>query len=212
MFYKISVKTLKPEKRNCLLFICLLFVTFSFGQENTIIASDTINNFKNALSIQWIGLAIHPKGGTYPHRYNRKLDPNAYLVIELGPLLSYEFLIKKKLYAKVSASYYSDCAGLPAGFAHTGIYYHFLNKNRHILMAGLGPTLVFREDWHQFPEYTGDIFFKDKVHGKWQYRFVIFGSIDYNYKLNERILLNVSLIPAGYLVLTTCIGIKFLIN
>ena len=145
----------------------LIIVTWSmvalplFGDEAPSYKTDTATTYRHGLTAQWIGIVFHPKGGTYPERYIRKLDPAAYFVIELGAILSYEFQVFERAYVKAGAALNLDCADVPAGFFHIGAYYQVINRKRHILSLGLGPTLVFRENWGQFPEYTGDEFFKD---------------------------------------------------
>ena len=174
--------------------------------------SDSIYNFTNAITAQWIGLVFHPEGGTYPHLYIRKLDPKAYFVVEHGLVISYEHRIFERGYLKGAAAYNLDCANVPAGFLHAGLHYQIIRRKKHLLTAGLGPTLVFREDWHQFSEYKSDVFFKERVHGKWQYRFVVFGNIEYNYSISRNFALNVGFIPAGHLLLTFTFGIKYILK
>lgn len=190
----------------------ILFSITVFGRNKKPQAPDSTINYTNAISAQWIGLVFHPKGGTYPHRYIRKLDPEAYFVVEHGIILTYEHRVFDRGYIKGGAALNLDCANVIAGFFHIGLHYQVLNKKRHILSAGLGPTLVFREDWHQFPEYVSDEFFKESVHGKWQYRFVIFGNIEYNYLVSKKLLLSVSLIPAGHLLMTFTFGVKYVLK
>ena len=94
--------------------------------------ADSINNYKHAISANWIGLVFHPKGGTYPHRYIRKLDPQAYFVVEHGVVLSYEHRIFERGYIKGAIAYNLDCANVPAGFFHAGLHYQLLRKKRHL--------------------------------------------------------------------------------
>jgi hypothetical protein len=182
-----------------------------YGKDKAEDPFDSLNNYHHGITIQWIGLVFHPKGGTYPHRYIRKLDPKAYFVVEHGLVLSYEYRLFERGYLRGATAFNLDCANVPAGFFHAGLHYQLLRKKRHILTAGLGPTLVYREDWHQFPEYTDDVFFEDRVHGKWQYRFVIFGNIEYNYRISEKMTMNIGLIPAGHLLLTFTFGVKYML-
>ena len=198
--------------RSLLLFGFIISPTCLIGKDKSVKPPDSINNYQHAITAQWIGLVFHPEGGTYPHRYIRKLDPQAYFVIEHGLVLSYEHRLFDRGYLRGAIAYNLDCANVPAGFFHVGLHYQLISKKRHILTAGIGPTLVYREDWHQFPEYVSDEFFKDQVHGKWQYRFVIFGNIEYNYKITEKLALNVGLIPAGHLLLTFTFGIKYILK
>ena len=191
----------------------VIFLTFpAFGKKEKNVQTDSLNNFTNAVTAQWIGLVFHPEAGTYPHRYIRKLDPKAYFVIELGLVLTYEHRVFERGYLKGAVAYNLDCANVPAGFFHAGLHYQLLRKKRHLLTAGLGPTLVFREDWHQFPEYKSDVFFKERVHGKWQYRFVVFGNIEYNYRISRKMMVNVGFIPAGHLLLTFTFGVKYILK
>ncbi len=192
------------------LFMMDFTMGYGIGDKNQL--ADSSRFFSDAISIHWIGLVFHPQGGTYPDLYIRKLDPKAYVVIELGVVLAYEHRIFNRGYIKTVAAYNLDCANVPAGFFHFGFHYQLINRNRHILTAGLGPTLVFRDDWHQFPEYTGDEFFKDKVNGKWQYRLVVFGDIEYSYKISKKFFLNSSVIPGGHLVITFCVGFKYVLD
>lgn len=195
-----------------LLIIIWLMVSIpSFGDDHISYKADTTIFYKHGITIQWIGIVFHPQGGTYPERYIRKLDPQAYFVIELGAILSYEYQVFERAFVKAGAAFNLDCANVPAGFFHIGGYYQVINRKRHILSIGLGPTLVYRENWGQFPEYTGDEFFKDNLYHKWQYRFVIFGSFEYNFRLTNRLLLNTSLIPGGHLVMTFSFGLKYII-
>jgi hypothetical protein len=60
------------------------------GKGNDREAYHSTTAYKQAISVQWIGLVFHPQGGTYPGRYKRKLDPQAYFVIEWGAILAYE--------------------------------------------------------------------------------------------------------------------------
>jgi hypothetical protein len=194
------------------LFVWQLIAIPIFGKGDKVHFIDSLSNYTNAISAQWIGLVFHPNGGTYPARYIRKLDPNAYFVVEQGLFLGYEHRVFDRAYIKTAAAYNMDCANVPAGFLHIGFYYQIVSKKRHKLSVGLGPTFVFREDWHQFPEYIEDEFFKDSVYGKWQYRFVIFGDIEYNYQISRKTLLNVSLIPGGHLVMTFSFGLKYVLK
>jgi len=41
------------------------------------------------IQLQFVGMAFHPKGGTYPEHNHRKLDPKAYFVLELGGAAQY---------------------------------------------------------------------------------------------------------------------------
>ncbi len=193
---------------------CLLLITYlasSAGPNQdgqTKEQKDTVNVYTNAITVNWIGIVFHPLGGTYPDRYIRKLDPNAYFVIEHGVYSSFEHRLFERTYLKSAASLFIDCANLPAGFLHLGVHFNLLNKQKHIVSLGLGPTLLFREDWHQFPEYVGDEFFKDRLYGKWQYRFIIFGDIEYNYRFSKNTFLNISLFPGGRYLYTLSFGLK----
>lgn len=178
------------------------------GSELTRAGEDSLR--KNFLSAQWIGFTAHPGQGSMPERYPLKLDKKGYAVLELGLNVNYDRHISGPFLMRVSAAYYKDCAFVNAGYVHIGFRGRVFQKGPHTINGGMGPTLIVREDWHQFPEYEGDAFFGSRVHGKWQYRFIPYGGeFEYLYRINEDLEFQASLIPGIPIVITTKFGFRW---
>jgi hypothetical protein len=65
---------------------------------------------------------------------------------------------------------YADCAAQTGGFSHIGIRDTIFKRNKHELLGGLGPTLIFRRNWHRLADYVPSGFFKGEVSSSWQYK------------------------------------------
>jgi hypothetical protein len=161
------------------------------------------------LSLQWIGLTLHPLGGTHTEIYPWKLDKKAFLVFQPGGVVNVDFKISRRFFIRYGMSYYKDCAMVHSGYFHLGIRYVPIDIGRHSLNFGIGPTFLFREDWHQFSQYNTDPIFGDRVHKGWQYRFMAYaGEIEYLFDINDWLQLQYSLIP-GLIVFTSKLGFRF---
>ncbi|MBT3243053.1 MAG: hypothetical protein HN352_07880 [Bacteroidetes bacterium] len=186
--------------------IVILAISFSWF---SIWAQDTTIKGSHAISGQWIGLAFHPKAGTYPQHYHLKLDKKAYFVFEMGGAFQYNYYLTNRLSVRSAIALYLDCAVVPAGFVQLGLRYTLLNRGPHSLAIGVGPTLLFREDWHQFPEYSGDTFFEDRVFKGYQYRFYPIPDIEYLYRIKSQWEILANVIPGGLYVFTSSFGLRF---
>lgn len=165
---------------------------------------------KDLLSLQYIGITYHPGGGNAPEIYPRKFDQQAYFVAELGAALSYDRAIHGRFFPRLSLAFYRDCANVDAGYLHLGGRGIILSKGKHQINGGIGPTLVFRKDWHQFDEYPGDDFYGNSIWRGWQYRFILYGGeFDYLYRLSDKMELHYSIIPGYPFVFTSKIGVRF---
>lgn len=161
------------------------------------------------LSFQYLGLTYHPGGGTTPEIYPLKLDKKAYLDLEIGIAANLDYTLSKHTFLRLTSSIYKDCAFVTAGCIHMGPRVQFKWKKSSVNL-GIGPIFSFREDWHQFPEYTTDDFYGDRVHGRWQYRFFPAAvELEYIRKINDRLQFQYSIIPGAPLVITSVFGIRF---
>jgi hypothetical protein len=161
------------------------------------------------LSFQYLGITFHPGGGTTPEIYPLKLDKKAYLDLEIGVAANLDYSLGKYAFLRLSSSIYKDCAFVTAGCLHMGPRLQYKWK-KNAVNLGIGPIFSFREDWHQFPEYTGDDFYGDRVHGRWQYRFFPAAiELEYLRKINDRMEFQYSIIPGAPLVITSLFGVRF---
>ena len=172
--------------------------------------SITSTKWQQYFSLEYLGFSLHPGGGSMPQHYPLKVDAKAWLVLQVGVVANYDVEISKRFFIRSAAGYYSDCAFLPSGFLHLGIRWTAIRRGRHEFNIGLGPTFLFREDWHQFPEYKDDAIFGNRVSGKWQYRFIFYGGeFEYLYRLNDRWQLQYSVVPGYPSVVTSKFGARF---
>lgn len=161
------------------------------------------------LSFQYLGITYHPDGGTTPEVYPLKFDKKAYLVLDVGVAANLDYNINKYLFLRYTTTLYKDCAYVMAGCFHLGPRLQYGWKKNRIDM-GIGPILSFREDWHQFEQYTTDDFYGDRVYGKWQYRFFPFAiELEYFRRINDKFDFQYSLIPGAPLVITSLFGVRF---
>jgi hypothetical protein len=161
------------------------------------------------LSFQYLGLTYHPDGGTTPEVYPLKLDKKAYFVIDLGVTANLDYNIHKYMFLRFTTALYKDCAFVTAGCFHIGPRFQYAWKKNRIDL-GIGPILSYREDWHQFEQYTTDEFYGDRVYGRWQYRFFPYAiELEYFHRINDKLDFQYSLIPGAPLVITSLFGVRF---
>ena len=164
---------------------------------------------KQYFSLQFMGLTYHPSGGIFTELYPRAFDDEAYFVANIGAVAKYDIYLDNKWFIRSLVSLYKDCADVLAGHLHIGIRREFLNIGKHSFNLGLGPTFLFRQDWHRFEQYNDDIFFGDRVSGDYQYRFLLYGGeIEYNYQINDNIDFQYSIIPGFPSVVIHTFGIR----
>lgn len=190
IFYFRRTNILKNNKVSDRFLISLFFLIFF---------SEAIHAQDN-LSFKYFGLSIHPHGERdNAHLMPNKLDKNAYGVINYGATLDYEkFIIKDALSLKAVQALYADCAEQFAGFSHIGLRAKIYGHRKGSLYGGIGPTLVYRKNWHSLDAYVDRYRFKGKQEDKWQYMFLWYGGeLEYRLRLSESINLAVSFIP-GY--------------
>jgi hypothetical protein len=188
------------------LMMLILWPAFIFAQT---IDSTSGRNSHWYLSFQYLGITYHPNGGTTPEIYPLKFDKKAYFVINVGIAANLDYSLGKYFFLRFTTALYKDCAFVTAGCFHIGprVQYGW-KKNR--INLGIGPLLSFREDWHQFKEYTTDDFYGDRVYGQWQYRFFPYAvELEYLHKINELLEFQYSIIPGAPLVFTSLLGIRF---
>lgn len=186
-------------------FILVLFQMHNlFSQDSSLFIKN-----RESISFQFIGLAFHPKGGTYPELYKRKLDQKAFFVVELGGAIQYRHRLSKRWSLGSAVAYFSDCAAMPAGMIQLGARWHIIAKQKHNLSLGFGPTLLFRRDWHELDGYNTDAFFAESVYGKYQYRFYIVPELEYSIQLKNNWDIFYSILPGGQHVSTSSFGVRY---
>jgi hypothetical protein len=173
-------------------FILILGFIYCFGFN--VFAQDNIG-------VKFFGLSFHPKGEK-PNAFlmPRKLDKDAYLVMNLGGLLSYEkFIYKNRMSIKAIQALYADCAVKLGGFSHIGIRVRILKTEKHSIYGGIGLTFIYRKNWLNLAGYnpTGSLY-KGDENDIWQTIWLWYGGeFEYKYSFNSQFDLGIMFVP-GY--------------
>ncbi|MDX5347006.1 MAG: hypothetical protein LPJ89_04135 [Hymenobacteraceae bacterium] len=171
-----------------------------------VVGQQVVAQVKNAVTVKFIGLSIHPKKSPYPEIFKNRLDKNGYFVVDYGLLAGYERFFYKDIFSvRVQQGFYADCAAQFAGFSHIGWRGRILKIGNHSLNGGIGPTLVYRKDWNRLEGYTDDGYFKR--HASWQYKFLWYGGeFEYNYLVKDKGEFSVMFVPGFPEVVTLGVG------
>lgn len=167
---------------------------------------------QNNIGFRFFGFTIHPRGEkTNARIMPLRLDKDAYFVLNPGCVIHYENKLYKDIFTiKVAQALYSDCAARLGGFSHIGFRGRILKKNNFSIYAGCGPTLVFRRNWIEIPEYINPYFFKGNANDKWQYKFIPYaGEVELKYFVSEIIEFAISLIPGYPVIINISLGLNY---
>ena len=150
---------------------------------------------KNAFSVKALGVSYHLRTSQAPELFPNKLDKEGRAVVNYGAIIGYDrFVVGQDVSLRLQQGLYADCAAALGGFMHIGFRGKILRAGNHSLLGGIGPTLVYRQDWNQLDGYRDDGFFSSN--GQWQYRFFWYaGELEYYYTFKENQQLGVTLIP-----------------
>lgn len=162
------------------------------------------------LGFNFVFMTWHLGGDEMAFLQPNRLIEDATLVPNWGGVIHYErFIYKRRLSLKVAQGAYSDCARLFAGHTHLAFRLNLLNGKKHDLRLGFGPTWVYRESWERFPGYVqNNPYLKSK--GDWQHAFVWYGgSVEYDYRINDRFSANFHAIPGLPDFFTFGIGFRY---
>ena len=181
-------------------FACFIFLLFGIDAK----AQD------NA-SLKFFGLSLHPGGDENAPLMPRRFDANGVWVLNLGGMLSYEkFIYQDGVSVKAVQGIYSDCAAQLGGFSHLGLRAKIFKTTRQSLYGGIGPTLVYRKNWHKLPGYIDPDYFEGKPANTWQYKFLWYGGeFEYAYVLSERIDFATTFIPGYPKLISFSFGFRY---
>jgi hypothetical protein len=166
------------------------------------------------VSVKYFGLTVHPFGDYSADVQPYKLDKNAYLVANFGGYASYEkFIWIDMLSIKVKQGIFTDCSAGMMGVSHLGVQMNLLEKRKHKLSFGIGPTLIYRESWTRFPEYQESGFwnkYDSDRFGLVQYKMILYGcEFEYDYTVSDKTDLSVGFTPGFPFAFTFSFGVKY---
>ena len=164
--------------------------------------------------VKYFGISLHPKGDVNAPLMPLNPDKKGYLVFNLGGMVSYEQYFKpNKFSIKGIQAIYTDCAAQLGGFTHIGIRAVVFQTSRHSLNGGIGPTFIYRRNWHKLPGYQNSGYFEGKPDAAWQYKFIPYaGEFEYNYKLTEKTEFSVTFVPGYPDLMSLSVGVRFLLK
>ena len=160
----------------------------------------------------------HPGGGDHTDAYPRKLDDGAYWVLLLGGELDLDWYAyhfsntPMAVLVRGSASLNKDCSDVWAGFLHLGPHFNLALGERFAFRIGIGPTLVWRQNWNgRVANYTGDTFYgKTLTNDAFQSRLIWYGgNMELEWKVKRNVSLIFSNIPGWPHIITSSIGARY---
>lgn len=167
---------------------------------------------QNNIGLKYFGLSIHPKGEKenaflMPH----KLDKDAYAVLNLGGVISYDHFVYKDIISiKMGQALYADCAARTGGFTHIGLRAKMLKTGKHLLNGGIGPTLVYRRNWLHLEGYVNQNRFKGSKDNRWQYLFLWYGGeLEYKYAFGKQWDFSASFVPGYPDLMSISLGLNY---
>ncbi len=166
---------------------------------------------QNNIGLKFFGLSIHPHGDPNAFLMPNKLDNGAYLVMNLGGEIMYEYFIYEDvLSVKGIQALYADCSARLGGFSHLGLRGKIYKKGRHSVYGGIGPTLIFRRNWLDLEGYINLNRFKGDENVAFQYFFVWYGGeFEYKYSMTDKTDLAVSFAPGYPYLMSLAVGVSF---
>lgn len=172
---------------------------------------------QSCFTLRYFGLTVHPFGDDQASLQPYRLDDGAYFVANFGGLAGVEKYVWEDIVSiKALQGVFTDCSAGWAGISHLGFRGLLFEHKRHRLHFGMGPTLMYREDWNRMEDYKDSGFFHrrntDRL-GSVQYKFFWYGcEFEYDYSLNDKLDLNAGFTPGAPLALTFSIGVKYWVS
>lgn len=177
-----------------------------------ILANCSRSTAQSAVGLKFFGLSIHPKGDENALLMPRRLDQKGVLVLNLGAEVTFEqFLFTGDISVKGVQALYSDCAAQPGGFTHLGLRGKMIKGKRSALSGGIGPTLIYRKNWHHLAGYKDPGYFAGTPNAAFQYKFLWYGGeLEYSHKVSPKLQYAVSFIPGYPKLMSLALGVTFL--
>jgi len=163
-----------------------------------------------AITVKYVGLTYHPFG-VAPFEFETSLDKGGFFSLLKGLEWELDYALNRKILLRVSTSIYKDCADLWAGYYHFGFRANFRASPNLIYRVGIGPTVIWRENWwEKVAQYGGNIFYGgEKVTGKYETAFLWYGgNMELDWKTSEQFSLVYAMIPGFPSAVTNSVGVR----
>lgn len=169
---------------------------------------------QSTLTVKYFGLTIHPFGDKSAALMPYKADNRGVFIANFGGFIGYErYIYEDFISAKIIQGVFTDCSGGLAAATHIGLRGVLIDRKKHRLSFGVGPTLIYRDSWSRFGErYTSSGFFNEHYYksiGEIQWKFFYTGlEFEYDYLINSKNDLSVSFTPGIPMACIFSIGVK----
>jgi len=148
---------------------------------------------------------------TQPDLLKLKLSSDGQLAVEPGILFSYETYATSNTALKLSQALLLDKASHLAGATSIMIKFKVAKSFKHSLYMALGPTFHFRNSWVDMESYLDEPVYNSTE--TWQHKFSwLSAEIEYNYYINKKTDLSISLNHIQAESVGVAIGFKYWIN
>ena len=183
--------------------IILILASFS-----TIPASKG-HKYDFAVNLKYFGLAMH----TFPAHwdYDLAIDKKGYAVLQIGGEADLDFYLNNYFLLRASANVYKDCFNLWAGAYHFGFRANFPVGERWEFRIGIGPTVIWRQNWWKHVDrFGGDFFYgTDEKTGNFETAFLWWGgNSEMEYYLWDKTSFVLTMIPGIPQVFIFSVGVR----
>lgn len=144
------------------------------------------------------------------HGITRHLDKD--WLIHYGAEIDIDYYLSDHTIIRAAAAAYQDSGGLLAGFFHLGGRLEAEKFKNVFFRIGIGPTLIWRENWwiHK-NNYKGNLFYgKTPSNNEYEWAFLWYGGdmeLEWRYAKNKSVLY--SMIPGYPIVFNNSIGVRW---
>ena len=172
---------------------------------------------QSTISIKYLGLTVHPLGDESAHLQPLKLDKNAWFVLNIGTMMSYEkFVYRDLLSIKVMQGLFKDCSLKTMSVTSLTVKALIFENNKNRFYIAMGPAYLIRDSWTDYADdYVASGFWKVKNterFGSVQYRMVGGLDLEYDRILNEKHSISISLTPGFPMASIFSFGWKYWMN
>ena len=163
------------------------------------------NTYGSGVGIELLGLNMHliDSAVEWGKRSPHKLDDGGRFLYLPGLEVYYEWDAREgKIFNadgyRFTIASYLDTMDRHSGYIHLGLRYTFPFDSGRQLSIGFGPSLFFRETWSVFPDYEKHqlLVESDSFLPGYEHMWLVFGDVDYQYRISKDLKLVVSMLPA----------------
>jgi hypothetical protein len=151
-----------------------------------------------AANLKYMGLTVHTFASHW--EYDFALDDKGYVVAQIGIEMDGDFYLNNYFLLRATTGLYKDCFNLWAGGFHLGFRGNLPVGERWEFRIGIGPTVIWRENWWtHVNNYGGSAFYGSKRQtGDLETAFLWWGgNSEIEYRFSQKNAMVLTVIPGG---------------